>query len=155
MTSISKKRKYIYIALTIAWMTFIFVHSAMPADVSQIESGWLSGLVSRLFHLDPDTGSFIVRKCAHFFEYIVLGIFVSLSTGAFSGRTLIVGLISWGIGVLYAVTDEVHQLFVEGRSCELRDMAIDACGVLLGVIICMGVRWIRKKRISRRRNDRP
>ena len=44
-------------------------------------------------------------------------------------------LLPWAIGALYAVSDELHQSFVPGRSCELRDMLIDACGVAAGVAI--------------------
>ena len=45
------------------------------------------------------------------------------------------GLIAWAVGAAYAVTDEFHQLFVAGRSCEVRDMCIDAAGVLCGVMV--------------------
>ena len=35
---------------------------------------------------------------------------------------------------IYAISDEVHQIFVDGRSCELRDWAIDTVGAILGAI---------------------
>jgi VanZ family protein len=38
-------------------------------------------------------------------------------------------------GVLYAVSDEIHQLFVPGRAGQIRDVLIDACGVFVGIII--------------------
>lgn len=41
------------------------------------------------------------------------------------------------VGVTYACTDEFHQLFVQGRSAELRDVCIDGCGVLLGIMITL------------------
>lgn len=37
--------------------------------------------------------------------------------------------------MLYAITDEIHQHFVPGRSCELRDVLIDTTGALLGIFI--------------------
>ena len=52
-----------------------------------------------------------------------------------SRKQVLCGLIAWGIGALYAVTDEIHQMFSEGRSCEFRDICIDAGGVLFGVLI--------------------
>ena len=57
-------------------------------------------------------------------------------------------LIAWIIGALYSVTDEVHQYFVPGRSCELRDMGIDSCGVLAGVLIVMLVLRHKERRQS-------
>jgi len=45
-------------------------------------------------------------------------------------------------GVLYAVTDEIHQSFVPGRSCELRDVLIDSVGVLTGVTIL----WLLRRK---------
>jgi len=51
-------------------------------------------------------------------------------------------LIAWAVGAAYAVTDEFHQLFVAGRSCEVRDMCIDAAGVLCGVMVV----WLWRKR---------
>jgi VanZ family protein len=41
----------------------------------------------------------------------------------------------WLIGTAYAVTDEIHQYVVPGRSCEVRDVVIDSCGVLVGALI--------------------
>ena len=35
---------------------------------------------------------------------------------------------------IYAISDEVHQIFIDGRSCELRDWAIDTVGAILGAI---------------------
>ena len=38
-------------------------------------------------------------------------------------------------GVAYAVTDEIHQTFVTGRAGRVSDVAIDAVGVLLGILL--------------------
>lgn len=37
-------------------------------------------------------------------------------------------------GILYAASDELHQYFVPGRACQLRDVVIDGLGVLIGVL---------------------
>ena len=39
------------------------------------------------------------------------------------------------ICILYATSDELHQLFVMGRSCELRDVFIDSLGSVSGIIM--------------------
>ena len=43
--------------------------------------------------------------------------------------------LSFLIGVLYACTDEIHQIFVPGRACSIRDIGIDSAGVLTGILL--------------------
>lgn len=53
--------------------------------------------------------------------------------------------VSLPIASLYAITDEVHQRFVPGRSCQAADWAIDTAGAALG-LLCAGVLlwlWLR------------
>ncbi len=144
---------FIYLSLTIIWMAFIFVQSALNAGLSSLESGWISGWIDKLFQIDPEQASFIVRKCAHFLEYMILGGLVSLTLKeAFPKlrpRPALILLIAFGIGALYAVTDEFHQTFVSGRSGEVRDVLVDCGGVLLGVVI-IAIRLV----VSRRRSAR-
>ena len=129
-----------YLIITLLIMIFIFFQSSLPADTSQEESDIIVRFLSHFTDRDAEMLSFIVRKLAHFSEYTVLGLFISLTVkeyfqkGHFYIRHFIIPLIC---GVLYAVSDEIHQRFVPGRSCELRDVLIDTCGVLLGVIINM------------------
>jgi len=40
------------------------------------------------------------------------------------------------ICILYAVSDEVHQLFIPGRGGQFKDVIIDSAGVLVEIIIC-------------------
>ena len=124
-------------------MLLIFLHSAMPADMSSAESGFLVDTLTKVFHLtiSVETLTFIIRKAAHFTEYLLLGL--SLRWGMESSLLHV-----WLIGVVYAVTDEIHQLFVPGRSCEFRDICIDAAGVLAGVLLMRAIerRQIRKTR---------
>ena len=58
-------------------------------------------------------------------------------------------VLPWVIGTVYAVSDEVHQLFVEGRSCEVRDMLLDSAGVAAGVLL---MNWLKSHR--RNKSDR-
>ena len=142
--SIVRNKKFTLIALAV--MAFIFIQSAMPADLSKAESGTIVTWILQTFHGvlpdDRETASFIVRKTAHFTEYLILG--TALLPAVKEWRTSSSGeqtvtkkncLTAWLAGILYAVTDEIHQCFVPGRSCELRDMCIDSAGVLAGVLI--------------------
>ena len=156
--SILRNKKFTIIVIAI--MAFIFFQSALPADLSKEESGRVVNLIIRLFQgalpIDRETLVFIVRKGAHFTEYMILGCFMvpaveewmspdqaQMPDPAWRNR-----FISWLTGTLYAVTDEIHQSFVPGRSCELRDMGIDSCGVLAGVLIVSLAMWFNDRRLS-------
>ena len=135
-----KRNKHLLPVLLV--MAVIFIHSAMPADLSRQESSILVELLRKWLHLESEHLTFFVRKSAHFLEYTVLGI--TLWNYARSRRHHPAAcmwkhlLYAWTAGVLYAVSDEVHQHFVPGRSCEIRDILIDAAGVAAG-ILCMKV----------------
>ena len=86
--------------------------------------------------------NFLVRKTAHFTEYLVLGVLAA--------RAFCVTRIAWRIDLLYLAVflvmvpsiDETIQLFVPGRSGLLTDVAIDCCGALTGVLLSCAVSWI-------------
>jgi VanZ family protein len=81
----------------------------------------------------PDLGTglgtwdLVLRKVAHFAEYAVLG--------ALFLRALRSEVLAVSAGIAYAATDELHQHFVAGRHAALRDVAIDAAGILAGVLL--------------------
>ncbi|MBR2532140.1 MAG: VanZ family protein [Lachnospiraceae bacterium] len=142
----SQQMKAFHILLTIMIMTFIFIQSALPADLSEVESGVIVKVISGLLGTDPERTSFIVRKCAHFTEYLCLGVSLSWTVKDLAVRPgrVSFALSPWIIGTVYAVTDELHQAFVPGRSCELRDVVIDSVGVAAGVLILSIVKKGRK-----------
>lgn len=83
-----------------------------------------------------------IRKAAHFSEYALLAVLWVAPLGFFSGikgkKRLI---ITFFICVLYAVFDELHQLFVPGRDGNIRDVLIDTSGAVMGLLLwyaCFG-----------------
>ena len=132
---------YLHLLITLFIMAFIFQRSALSADMSALESGRLAELIARFLPLGHEPAEFLVRKTAHFTEYLMLGASLAVNVNdcrewKWSGMLPAVSFAApWIIGTLYAVTDEVHQYFVPGRSCELRDVVIDACGTAAGVLI--------------------
>jgi VanZ family protein len=40
-----------------------------------------------------------------------------------------------GISELYALSDEIHQLFVPGRTFQLMDLALDLLGGVIGLMV--------------------
>ncbi|MBA5851290.1 VanZ family protein [Clostridium sp. cel8] len=79
--------------------------------------------------------NFIVRKCAHMFEYFILAILVSilLFTFKLKGKQAIVYIMF--ICLFYAVTDEFHQQFIAGRTSLVSDSLIDFTGSLIGMFL--------------------
>jgi VanZ family protein len=94
----------------IVWAGLIFVLSSIP-DLGTGLGGW----------------DLVLRKIGHAAEFAVLGALLARAFGA-TWRAL-------AVGVLYAVSDEVHQLFVPGRSGSALDVALDAVGVAVGVLV--------------------
>lgn len=147
--------KYIKLILLISWMALVFSFSAKEADESTLTSqsagSFLASVVIPEFNRwNPakqqdfvENIDFFVRKSAHFTEYMVLGILWTLYWDSRKRRSFL-------CGSLYAVTDEVHQLFVAGRSCQITDMLLDSAGVAAGifflwVVQCLIHVWKRKK----------
>lgn len=154
MTDQKEKLRRIYLAFLFGIMLTIFWFSAQPADESSNLSGrfmtWLlSGQVPFLTWLVTVTRVFEwlnIRKCAHAFIYFTLGISAELAAGIRerTGEQRISR--TWLFCVLYACSDEMHQFFVPGRSCELRDVLIDSAGALVGVLLVFLTRRRREKR---------
>ena len=80
----------------------------------------------------------IVRKLAHFTIYLILGILMTNYIDVYKMDKKI--LISLIICFLYAISDETHQLFVPGRSGEIKDVLIDTFGSFVGICSYFGVK---------------
>ncbi len=76
-----------------------------------------------------------LRKCMHASVYLVLAILVANALLIGKTKLKYALIFSFLISFLYACSDEIHQLFVPGRSGELFDVFIDTCGASLGIII--------------------
>lgn len=135
-------------------MAFIFIQSAFPADLSSEESGIIVGFLTRWLHTDAGQSVFIVRKTAHFLEYLVLGagLLRTLHYRKTDGKktsglpAFPAASAAWLFGTFYAVTDEVHQMLVPGRSGECRDVLIDSAGVLAGILLVIIVFKIKNRK---------
>ena len=77
----------------------------------------------------------VIRKCAHFGLYLVLGIlaFINFNDLDISVKRKIIYSIIFCI--FYAISDEVHQLFVSERGSRIFDVFIDSLGSLTGITL--------------------
>lgn len=96
-----------------------------------------------------ETWGFWVRKAAHFTEFAALGLAWRLLLDQFRCVALPALLWAWLLSTLYAVTDEVHQMFVDGRAPAVRDVCIDSAGALCGVLVMMLLLWLIRRRRQR------
>lgn len=87
----------------------------------------------------------IIRKLAHFSIYTVVGFLMMALMSTYNAKTIIRVSISFGIGVIYAILDEIHQYFIPGRSGRVFDVIIDSFGVLTGICIIMIILYIITK----------
>ncbi len=94
-----------------AWLLVIWGHSCLPAAQSGAESGALLVVVQDLL---PRMTDHVLRKCAHFAEYAVLGALTAA-----------------------ALCDETIQLFVPGRSGQIADVWLDTAGYLTGALLTL------------------
>ncbi len=77
-----------------------------------------------------------VRKGAHFSEFAVLGILSFLLVKSYGFSRKICTLSALLYCLIFAVCDEVHQLFVDGRAGRIIDVCIDFAGSVLGALLC-------------------
>ncbi|MCI1969601.1 VanZ family protein [Clostridium luticellarii] len=133
-------------ALVIFWMIVVFVFSSQKADISNGKSEFviyifqLLGL--NLNKLLGNMANFTVRKVSHFLEYFILGVLLfNAAKEKLKLKKLAVFLIS--MVFLYSCSDEIHQLFVSGRTARMRDVIIDTAGGITGFLICYF--WYKKK----------
>ena len=143
--------------LIILWMIIIFLLSNQKAqDSKQLSNSFITKTIINIYEMKhgkiteekkveiKENYSFIVRKAAHFTIYLVLGLLVSL---VLIGKNLnIKQIIIYGVLICmaYSITDEIHQIFVSGRSGEIRDIIVDTCGSTVGILLNI---IINRKRI--------
>lgn len=94
--------------------------------------------------------SHFIRKLGHFSIYALLGFLVSLALWNHTQRGRRILLYTLTICSVYAITDEIHQMFVPGRGPGVWDVVIDSAGALCGSCIIICILYIIKK-IKRKR----
>jgi len=139
-------KKNIFVGAVLLWICIIFSFSLQPAEVSESLSSDVGKIL--LENLFPEvmecTGDVAVdrlgmfhhylRKAAHFTEYFVLGILMTITLRKFAWkknvhRDLAIIILCASV----ASMDESIQLFVDGRSGQISDVLLDCAGALVGL----------------------
>ena len=127
-------RVLISYTLLIAWMAVIFLLSSEGHDTSSGRSDtFVHALQAAGVTWQADFLTLLVRKSAHISAYFVLGILIYSLLKEYRSHIKHLVIASIALSMLYACTDELHQMFVPGRSGEVRDVLIDTAGAAAGV----------------------
>ena len=131
----TEKRLRLCICLLAVTLVFIWGNSLLPGEISQAFSDWDKALLAKLLPGgsgdSAGQGSGLLRKLAHFTEFTVLGMLLCWLFGMLQKKRY--WPLLWGMAA--ACVDETIQIFVPERSPGLKDVAIDSCGVLVGLIL--------------------
>lgn len=145
-------KKIILWILVILWALLIFSFSAQKAEdsdeVSLSVGEKIITIIAELNIMDipastdgidyiklwAENINNIIRKLAHFGIFMMFGILLNMLLCCYMGfkKAFLYSLV---ICLLYAISDEIHQYFVPGRACMLKDVLIDFCGSFFGVFI--------------------
>lgn len=153
----------IFCAAAVGVMIAIFMFSSQNSDdSSDLSRGFIRDIINMLpFFSNTDEAAKtrivvsihnFVRKMAHFSIYAALGF---CCAGAFMQKMsrwkkIIIGISAAAVCCFYAASDEFHQLFIPGRSGEIRDVLIDTSGGAVGAAIYIGIHMLIQKIKSRR-----
>ncbi len=137
-------------------MGIIFYFSAQPSDESIESTNIVVNVLYKMCNVfsinNFDVQAFsdkyftIIRKIAHFTEFLVLGVLMYSNLKEYRVNKYL--YLSMLLSIIYAISDEVHQIFVEGRYCSIKDILIDSCGAVSGIIL---IHLISKKCLKTKR----
>lgn len=141
-------KKIISIIFVLIWMGSLFSFSNQQGESSSSKSKKVSEIIVNIIDIkheyNEETRKQIIsriepyiRKIAHFSLYALGGILLMNAVRLFLLKENIQILISSGIGILYAMIDEIHQLVIPGRSGKITDVLIDSLGILTGIMVFM------------------
>lgn len=154
--------KMILGTLSLFLLIAIFQFSAQPAEQSDdLSTSVTEEIVNRIPGMrdypEEDKEELvrgwnnIIRKYAHFSLYCLLGMILSGFSLCYSLSMRKRWLFTLPFCLFYAVSDEIHQLFVPGRGCEFRDVMIDCSGSFLGILAVLGIAAVVLKTRGKRR----
>jgi VanZ family protein len=133
----------------ILWVIFIFITSANPNPYQSLPTSWTSQTepvksvrVPKRINVNEPLGRYL-----HAAEYLVLAMFIARALIWQGDPRLVLLAMAFGLSALYAFSDEVHQLFVPGRTFQWSDLALDLGGSLIGVsAFALLLKFWRRKR---------
>ncbi len=152
------KKAIIFWVLTFMIMAVIFAFSSQTAVESTVVSvGFSQRLLRAFLSITKMTEEEIahtarmmdgmIRVIAHYSVFLLLGSTCYLAAYFTKNkRHIYKSLYSVGICVAYAISDEIHQFFVPGRSFQISDILTDTAGIITGTAIVIGIILLIKRK---------
>lgn len=140
-SSIKKIYFSLSLIIVIALLVLIFCLSHQNGSDSGDTSGWFTALINLLLPFSVSEST--IRTLAHFSEFACLSFFVNNLFVAYKEK--LSPVIAVSLSFLYAITDEIHQIFIPGRACQFSDMIVDLGGIISGMAVYAVVYLLVKK----------
>ncbi len=147
----NNKKKETAVGVVILWVLIIcqcFIISSFSGNTASVSTEKSSVIVEKIIEVIEtifnrktteeffEIVQFFVRKLAHFVNFFILGFLIAFCSFKLEKKCLVRSFFAVLLsGFLCAVIDEMHQLFVAGRSGEIRDVCIDFLGVFVGYTV--------------------
>lgn len=144
-----KRKIYVSVSwiLVAVCMGIIYALSAQTASDSANLSGSFIRAILDLLGIEFEHE--VIRTIAHCLEFMGLSLLIFNATYS-TWETKLTPLIAFTGTVFYAITDEIHQIFVPGRAFQISDILVDSTGALIGVtasfVILKIILYIKKRR---------
>jgi VanZ family protein len=141
------KKKFLGWMLVLVWMGLIFALSADPQPYRSLPAAWQEAPKSpNIIQPSATDEPFIevIGRYAHVFEYIILGglVFYALYHTTDQKNLYIIAILAVLVSSAYALSDEIHQYFVDGRRFQWLDLVLDTIGSSFGALLLLI--WYRK-----------
>ena len=148
-----KKKKIFSIIILFVWCFLIFYFSNQNGYISEINSDKVIIFLNNIFNFfkisidfnSLENISLIIRKLAHMFLYFILFLLAYNVSYQFKFKRKI--LISFIFCLLYAISDEIHQLFIFERSGQIIDVIIDTIGASFGILLLIIKRFFKSNKL--------
>ena len=144
--------RIIFLVLILVISSIIFGFSSQDGETSGGISKAVITKIADIINIKSENrdifiekGEGVIRKLAHFAIYTLLGIFSMAFFVTFNMKRKKQVLITSIWGFLYACTDEMHQMFTNGRNASFLDVLLDTSGVIFGILVVIFIIFISKK----------
>lgn len=124
-------------------MGLIFFTSAQPKPPAPENSG-SSVYVSGMIPMFPGGWETLIKKGGHVLAYAALAGLTWRALRTYDLAAREAAALAILVAVAYAISDEIHQLFVLGRSGSVLDIGLD----FMGAVVCVGTCWMLTTRRS-------
>lgn len=155
-------KRILSVICVLLWMSIIFSFSNQQGESSGNTSKRISEVIVNIIDIQNKYTDIekealtkqiepLIRKLAHYTFYAVGGVLIANCVYQFCKKENILIGTSTAIGVIYAISDELHQLMIAGRNGNIKDVLIDSLGIATGIVFFLLVRGMYKKILVKRK----